>query len=73
MRASKFREQSVEELRDEERKLKEQIFKLRFQLAIGQAENPMRLMAARKDLARVKTILGEKRRAASGAAAEGKG
>ncbi len=63
MRPSKFREQSVEELENEEVKLKEQIFRLRFQFAIGQVDNPMRLRHARKDLARVKTILNEKRRA----------
>ena len=66
MKPSKLREQNPEELENEEIKLKEQIFRLRFQFAIGQADNPMRLRLARKDLARVKTILNEKRRAAGG-------
>ena len=65
MKASSYREQSVDELRAEEARLKEQIFRLRFQFAVGQVDNPMRLRLARKDLARVKTILVEKRRAAS--------
>ena len=65
MKAAKLRDQSVDELHLEESKLKEQIFKLRFQFAIGQSENPMRLRHARKDLARVKTILNEKRHAAA--------
>ena len=68
MKASKFREHSVAELEQEESKLKEQIFKLRFQFAIGQADNPMKIRLARKDLARVKTILNQKRRAESGRA-----
>jgi large subunit ribosomal protein L29 len=63
MKPSKIREQSVEELENEESKLKEQIFKLRFQNAIGQLDNPLKLRTVRKDLARVKTILHEKRRA----------
>jgi len=65
MKASKIREQSVEELHVEEAKLKEQIFRLRFQFAIGQVENPMRIRLARRDLARVQTILSERQRAAA--------
>ena len=65
MKASKLREQSVSELQQEESKLEEQIFKLRFQFAIGQADNPMKIRLARKDLARVKTVINEKRRAES--------
>jgi large subunit ribosomal protein L29 len=63
MKPSKYREQGVAELELEESKLKEQIFRLRFQFAIGQADNPMKLRLTRKDLARVKTILNETRRA----------
>ena len=68
MKPGKLRDRNVDELVLEEAKLKEQLFKLRFQVAIGQAENPMRIRMARKDLARVKTILNEKRRAGDGAA-----
>ena len=68
MKPGKLRDRNVDELVLEEARLKEQLFKLRFQVAIGQAENPMRIRMARKDLARVKTILNEKRRAGDGAA-----
>ncbi len=64
MKASKIREWSSDELEAEESKLKEQIFKLRFQFATGRAENPMRIRFARRDLARVKTILNERQRRA---------
>ena len=62
MKAMKCRERSVAEHETEEMNLKEKIFTLRFQLASGQSENPMRIRQARRDLARVKTILNEKRR-----------
>lgn len=65
MKAAKIRDLSPDELRLEEAKLKEQIFKLRFQFAVGQTENPMKIRQARKDLARVKTIINEKRRLAA--------
>ena len=63
-RASKVRELSVEELRREEHELAEQLMKLRFQLASGQIENPKIIKAYRVGLARVKTVLAEKARAA---------
>ena len=40
-------------------KLKEELFNLRFQLAINQLDNPMRIAAVKKDIARVKTIIRE--------------
>ena len=72
MKPSKIRDHSVPELELEESNLKEQIFKLRFQFAIGQADNPMKIRQARKDLARVKTILNEKRRASARPESEGR-
>ena len=66
MKPGKIREQSVEELHVEETRLKDQIFRLRFQFAIGQVENPMKIRHARRDLARVQTIISEKVRAAAG-------
>ena len=63
MKPSKIREQSVRELKNEEERLEQQIFKLRFQNAVGQLDNPLKLRVVRRDLARVKTILNEKRRA----------
>jgi len=63
MKPSKIRDHTIEELEVEATKLQEQVFRFRFQIAIGQTENPMKLRHARKDLARVKTILNDKRRA----------
>lgn len=60
MKASKYREQTVEELQDEVQALSEQLFKLRFQSATGQLENVLKIREIRKDLARVKTVLTEK-------------
>ena len=61
MKASELREQTVEELRDKERDLAEQLFALRLQKVTGQLEKPSRVSAVRKDLARVMTVLNEKR------------
>lgn len=63
-RASKVRDLSVEELKREEHEIADQLMKLRFQLASGQIENPKIIKAYKVGLARVKTILAEKRRAA---------
>jgi len=60
MKASQMREQTVEELRDKERDLSEQLFALRLQQVTGQLEKPSRVREVRKDLARVLTILREK-------------
>ncbi len=56
-RIEKIREEGGTELRAREKELAEQIFRLRFQLSTGQAEALKRLRDARKDLARVKTLL----------------
>jgi large subunit ribosomal protein L29 len=61
MKASDLREQTVEELLDKERDLAEQLFALRLQKVTGQLEKPSRVSAVRKDLARVLTVLREKR------------
>jgi len=53
----KLRDQGTPELNERERELAEQVFRLRFQLSTGQAEAVTRLRIARKDLARVKTLL----------------
>ena len=65
MKASQFREMSAEDLEAEAVSLSEQLFKLRFRLATGQLENVMKFRGVRKDLARVKTVLTEKRRAST--------
>jgi len=56
-RIEKIREAGVNELNAQQKELTEQIFRLRFQLTTGQAEALKRLREARKDLARVKTLL----------------
>ena len=56
-RVEKFRDMKPEELQLQERELSEQVFRLRFQMNTGQAEGLKKLREARKDLARVKTIL----------------
>jgi large subunit ribosomal protein L29 len=61
MKASQFRDQTLEELQDKERDLSEQLFALRLQKVTGQLEKPARVRQVRKDLARVLTILREKR------------
>ena len=57
MKASELREKSVDELNNELANLKDELFRLRFQLAINQLENPMRIKAVKKDIARIMTIL----------------
>jgi large subunit ribosomal protein L29 len=56
-RIEKIREEGASELVAREKDLTEQIFRLRFQLSTGQAEALKRLREAKKDLARVKTLL----------------
>ena len=60
MNVKEIREKTVAELDKLLTDLKEELFKLRFQDAINQLENPMRISAVKKDIARVKTILREK-------------
>jgi large subunit ribosomal protein L29 len=58
-RVEKFRDMKPEELQLQEHELSEQVFRLRFQMSSGQAEGLKKLREARKDLARVKTLLRE--------------
>jgi large subunit ribosomal protein L29 len=58
-RVEKFREMNPNELEIQQRELAEQIFRLRFQISTGQGEGLKKLREARKDLARVKTLLRE--------------
>jgi large subunit ribosomal protein L29 len=59
-RIEKLRDQDTAELTQREGELAEQVFRLRFQLSTGQAEAVTKLRSARKDLARVKTLLRER-------------
>jgi len=63
MKASEFRDLSVDELEVKEKELAEAFFNLKFQHATGQLDNTAQLKKTRKDIARVQTILLEKRRA----------
>jgi len=56
----KFRQMGTEELETQERELSEQVFRLRFQHATGQAESLKKLRVVRRDLARVKTLRRER-------------
>jgi large subunit ribosomal protein L29 len=60
MKAAKWRDLSTDELDQKVRELSEEIFNLRFQLSMGVAKNPSRLGIARRDLARAKTVQGER-------------
>ena len=64
MKAEKVREMGADELATRERELSEQAFRLRLQRAVGQLDNASKLREVRRDIARVKTILKEKRAAA---------
>jgi large subunit ribosomal protein L29 len=59
-RAEKLHDQNTSELQAREKELAEQMFRLRFQITSGQAEAVTKLRIARKDLARVKTVLRER-------------
>lgn len=59
MKAKEIRQMSVNELNKQLTELKAELFNLRFQLATGQLDNPLRISTVRKDIARVKTIIRE--------------
>jgi len=60
LKAEQLREKTVDDLRQQEGTLREQLFKLRFQKATGQGENPQKIGFVKKDLARVLTVIREK-------------
>ena len=62
MKADKIREMSAADLVGEEKKLQEQLFKLRLQKSLGQIDNALQIRQTRREIARVKTILVEKSR-----------
>ncbi|HUC31044.1 MAG TPA: 50S ribosomal protein L29 [Candidatus Acidoferrum sp.] len=65
MKAEKIRNLTQEELQHQESDLADQLFKLKFQLNMGQTESLKKIRGLRKDIARVKTILGERARLAA--------
>jgi large subunit ribosomal protein L29 len=62
MKASDIRTRTIDELSEEVDTLSKEIFNLRFQRASGQLENTARVRQVRRDIARIKTILGQRRR-----------
>jgi len=66
MKADKIRNLTDAELQHQERDLADQLFKLKFQLNMGQTESLKKIRGLRKDIARVKTIMGERARSAAG-------
>jgi large subunit ribosomal protein L29 len=69
MKAADLREMTSDELRDRETDLSQQLFNLRLQKVTGQLENPAKVGQTRRDLARVLTVLNERRGEPAGAAA----
>jgi len=61
-RVKKMRDASVDELRNQEAGMKDQVFRLRFQLAMGQTETLNKIRQLRKDRARLLTIIKEKQK-----------
>ena len=61
MKAAELRDLAVDELAGKERELTDQLFRMRIQKSLGQLEAPDRLRTVRRDLARVKTFLRQKR------------
>ena len=64
MKVDKIRNLTDVELNHQERELADQLFKLKFQLNMGQTESLKKIRGLRKDIARVKTIMSERRRRA---------
>ena len=60
MKTTEIREMSAAELDTKVASLKEELFNLRFQMATGQCENPMKVHEVKKDIARIKTIQRER-------------
>jgi large subunit ribosomal protein L29 len=60
MKAAKWREMSDDELGQKVQELGEELFNLRFQLSMGVAKNPSRVQHAKRDLARINTVLRER-------------
>jgi large subunit ribosomal protein L29 len=60
MKVAEFRDLQVDELRQREKEMDDQLFRLRIQKSMGQLEAAHKLKTLRRDLARVKTVLREK-------------
>ena len=69
MEAEQIRNMTDDELRQQERELNDQLFRLKFQLSMGQTESLKKIRGLRKDIARVKTIARERELSKSAQAA----
>ncbi|HZH26160.1 MAG TPA: 50S ribosomal protein L29 [Azospirillaceae bacterium] len=69
MTSEDFRQQSDDQLNEQLLQLKREQFNMRFQRASGQLENTARVRQVRRDIARIKTVLGQRAQAASAQAA----
>ncbi len=61
MKAAELRDLAAEELGGRERELTDQLFRMRIQKSMGQLEAPEKIKTVRRDLARIKTVLRQKR------------
>lgn len=62
MKPSELREMTIDDLAAKEKDMRKELFNLSFQKATGEIENPMRIRAIKKDIARVLTIITEKKK-----------
>jgi large subunit ribosomal protein L29 len=60
---AELRDMSVEDLEARARELEDQLFRMRLQQSLGQLDAPLKLRFTRRDLARIKTVIGEKQNA----------
>ena len=65
MKAAEIRELSADELQAKLKEARAELFNLRFQLAVNQLDNPTRIKAVKKDIARIKTIQRQRQIAAN--------
>lgn len=72
MKMHEIKQLALRELQEKSAVLEEELFNLRFQAKMGQLSNPVRLRIVRRDIARVKTLIGDKAKAAAPAAAPSK-
>jgi large subunit ribosomal protein L29 len=61
MKAAELRDLATDELGVKEREMTDQLFRMRIQKAMGQLESPEKIRTVRRDLARIKTVLRQKR------------
>lgn len=62
MKITDMRDKTIDELNAAQGDLKREMFNLRFQVVTGEIQNPRRIRAARREIARLKTVAGEKQR-----------